>query len=334
MREPAKQLLRALILVSALTPQTLVAQSGAAGPTPRVPQQPAADADAPVIVHTDLVTLNVTVTDADGRHVTGLDGSAFTVYDNKVSQEIIFFSDADEPVSVAVVFDTSGSMSEGKLARAREALARFVETSHPQDEFFLVGFGSKAELLLQSTRDADAVRNKLTYVEPRGETALFDAVYLAAGRVTRGAHRRRAILIISDGEDNHSRYSLGEVRRFLREAAAVVYAVRIYVGPARTSNGRETLKGLAEVSGGRAFFPASAAEMGEAFERIALELRSQYSIGYKPSNLAGGGEWHRLRGKVTPPAGTPRLTARSRDGYFALAGTRTHPARASASRQD
>ena len=318
-----KHLFRSLILVFALTPHVFWAQQGALRPERVPPQQPAVYGDEPVVVNTDLVTLGVTVTDALGRHVEGLDSGDFAVYDNRTLQEIAFFSDEDEPVSVAVVFDVSGSMSEDKIARARLALAHFIKTSHPADEFYLICFNSEARLLLERTRDADAVANKLTYVQSRGNTALYDAAYLGLEKVVRGAHPRRALLIISDGEDNRSRLSLGEVRRRLQESDVAVYSIGIGVGSPRFSSGKETLKKLSAISGGQAFFPGSAADMDKAVERIALELRHQYSIGYKPSSQSGGGEWHSLKVKVTPPSGVPRLFVRSREGYFFL--TNPHP---------
>ena len=315
-----------LLLALIFIPHSVVAQRGAVGRTPAPVGRINVYSDDPVIVHTDLVTLSVTVTDTRGRHVEGLSKGDFTVLDNKTPQEITFFGDADEPASVAVVFDTSGSMSEGKIERAKEALARFIRTSHPQDEFYLISFNSSAQVLLERTRDADAVAEKLTYVEPHGDTALYDAVYLGLERLARGAHRRRVLLLLSDGEDNRSRYSFGEVRRGLEESDVVIYGVGIGTGYSRGSTGRETLEKLSATSGGRAFFPDGAAEMDVAFERIALELRHLYSVGYKPSGLAGAGEWHSLKVKVTRPAGSPRLFVRSRRGYYAFTGRGAPPA--------
>ncbi|MDQ3687226.1 MAG: VWA domain-containing protein [Acidobacteriota bacterium] len=271
-----------------------------------------------VVINTDLITLTVSVTGADGRAVWGLDKSAFTVTDDNVPQEISFFSDADAPVSVGIVFDVSGSMSGDKIMRAREALARFIETSHDRDEYFLVDFNSRARLLLDKTRDSDAVLNKFTYVEPRGNTALYDAAYLGIEKVMHGAHTKRAILLISDGEDNNSRYTFKELRRRLQESGVVVYFIGIGVNYLPRATGAETLKKLATVSGGKAFFPDSTGEMIEAFERIALELRHQYSIGYRPWNFAADGKWHRLKVKIQPPQGAPRLSVRSREGYYAM----------------
>lgn len=281
--------------------------------------------DEQVIVNTDLVTLNVSVTDSSGLAVPGLDKSAFTIFDNKVPQEISFFSDEDAPASVAVIFDTSGSMSGGKITRAKEALAHFIQTGHDRDEYFLIDFNSQARLLLDRTRDGDALLNKLTYMQPRGQTALYDAVYLGIEKVTRGAYQKRAILLLSDGEDNDSRYSFNELRRRLQESGAIVYAIGVteeFLPRKGRLDGRGTLEKLASVSGGKAFFPNSTSEMIEAFERIALELRHLYSIGYRPENFAGDGQWHRLKVKVAPPLGFPRLVVRSREGYYAVINPR------------
>lgn len=291
------------------------ARQGAAGQGPR-PQEAH---ETPLVVNSDLVTLTITVTDGEGRHVEGLDKSAFTVTDDKVPQEISFFADEDEPASVGVLFDVSGSMSGDKIERAKEALAGLIRTSHPMDEFFLLDFDSQARLILNRTRDGDAVLAKSTYVRPRGQTALFDAVYLGVEKVLRGAYRKRAVIIISDGEDNSSRHSVGELRRQLQESGVTVYAVGVSENwlPKR-GVGEETLRRLAAATGGKAFFPHGASEVEEAFERIALELRHQYSIGYRPSSFKADGSWHRVRVRVTPPAGVKRLHVRAKEGYYAV----------------
>ena len=281
--------------------------------------------DERVMVNTDLVTLSVSVTNADGQAVQGLDKSAFTIFDNKAPQKISLFSDEDAPASIAVVFDTSGSMSGSKIARAKEALADFIQTGHDRDEYFLIDFDSQARLLLDRTRDGDALLRKLTYVEPHGNTALYDAVYLGIEKVMRGTYPKRAILLISDGEDNDSRYSFNELRRSLQESDVTVYAIgvaRDFLPRKGSLNGGETLEELASVSGGKAFFPSGASQMIEAFERIALELRHLYSIGYRPSSLARNAEWHHLKVKVAPPLGFPRLFVRSREGYYAFMNPR------------
>jgi Ca-activated chloride channel family protein len=279
------------------------------------------DSDRPVKVKTDLVTLTLTVTDLYGRYVSGLAKNAFTISDNNQEQEIQFFSDSDAPVSVGILFDVSGSMSGEKILKAQKALSRFIMTSHPSDEYFLIGFNSRAQLLLDRTRDGDAVLRKLTMVQPQKDTALYDAVYLGVERVTRGSHQKRALLIISDGQDNASRYNFGEVRRLMKESDVVAYSVGIMdrSDSANTMGmqGQAFLEEISSVSGGKAFFPQSDVEMDEIFERIALELRHQYSLGYTPKDFEPNGKWRKVKVKVKPPRGLPRLTVRSRDGYFA-----------------
>lgn len=291
-----------------------------ASPSPKL----GTELDGPVIVNTDLITLTVTVTDTYGRYVSGLSKNAFTVLEEKQPQEITYFSDDDAPVSVGVIFDVSGSMSGDKVSRAREALAKFIQTSHDSDEYFLIAFNTKAQLLLDKTRDGDAVLNKLTFVETRGQTALYDAVYLGVEKVQRGAHPKRALIVISDGQDNSSRFTFDNVRRLLKESDVTVYGIGILSGSDAGSSlgmeGQGILDELSGVSGGKAFFPRSAAEMDDIFEQIALELRHQYSIGYKPPNFTGDGKWRKVKVKVTPPRGLPRLFVRSKEGYYSIRG--------------
>ena len=284
------------------------------------------DLDGPILIHTDLITLTVTVTDTYGRYVSGLSKNAFAVFDEKQPQEITYFSDDDSPVSVGVIFDVSGSMSGDKIKRARDALGKFIQTSHDSDEYFLIAFNSRAQLLLDRTRDGNAVLDKLTFVETKNQTALYDACYLGVEKVQRGVHPKRALLLISDGQDNDSRYTFNELRKLLKESDVVLYAIGILSGSDAGSSmgmeGQGVLDELAGVSGGKAFFPRSAAEMDDIFEQIALELRHQYSIGYKPEAFTNNGKWHRIKVKVTPPRGLPRLFVRSKDGYFAISGAR------------
>jgi Ca-activated chloride channel family protein len=303
-----------LAYVFLLTALTASAQQ----PEPTPPEQ---DPAGPVRIKTDLVTLTLTVTDLYGRYVSGLDKNSFTIFDNNQEQDITYFSDSDAPVSLGVLFDVSGSMSGEKIQKARKALARFINSSHPNDEYFLIAFNSRAQLLLDRTRDGDAVVQKLTLVNPRQNTALYDAVYLGIERVTRGSHQKRALLIISDGQDNSSRYNFGEVRRLMKESDVVTYAVGIIdAGDAASPlgmQGQAFLDELTSVTGGKSFYPTSDIEMDEIFERIAIELRHQYSIGYTPKDFQPDGKWRKVKVKVKPRRGLPRLTVRSREGYYA-----------------
>ena len=293
---------------------------------PAEPQKTGTELDGPVIVNTDLITFTVTVTDSYGRYVSGLGKNAFTVMDDKKPQEITFFSDDDSLVSVGVIFDVSGSMGGDKIRRARDALSKFIQTSHDSDEYFLIAFNSRAQLLLDKTRDGNSVLDKLTFVQTKNNTALYDACYLGVEKVQRGAHPKRALLLISDGQDNNSRYTFNELRRLLKESDVTLYGIGILSGNDANSSlgmeGQGILDELASVSGGKAFFPRSAAEMDDIFEQIALELRHQYSIGYKPTDFGNDGRWHKIKVKVTPPRGLPRLFVRSKEGYYAIPGSR------------
>jgi len=309
-------LLSALVLFLAAAPQISLAQQKLKRPA--LPQTTAEKKnDDRISINTDLVSLTVSVMDKRGHYVTGLDRGAFAVYEDDVRQEISFFSDRDAPVSVGVVFDVSGSMRGEKIIRAREALALFVRTSHPEDEYSLISFDKSARLLLDRTRDSEALLKQFGHIDPQGNTALYDAVAFGLDTLADSRYAKRALIVISDGEDNYSRSSFNQVKRKLRESGVTIYTILIGPLPPR-SNGGMIMDQLASTSGGKSFSPGNAEAMSEAFERIALELRHQYSIGYASTNIAGGGEWRRLKVIITPPAGSPRLTVRSRKGYYAL----------------
>ena len=311
-----------VFLTIALFASIGISQSSTPTPLPSPSPAPIDDSsDGPIKVKTDLVTLTLTVTDTFGRYVSGLSKSAFTINDNNQDQEITYFSDSDAPVSVGILFDVSGSMNGDKIRKARRALERFIATSHPADEYLLIAFNSRAQLLLDRTRDGDALLRKLTLVQPKNNTALYDAVYLGVDRVTQGAHQKKALLVISDGQDNASRYNFGEVRRLMKESDVVTYAVGITdpgdLSSAVGMQGQAFLDELASVTGGKSFYPQTDVEMDEIFERIALELRHQYSIGYTPKDFQPDGKWRKVKVKVKPPRGLPRLTVRGREGYYA-----------------
>jgi Ca-activated chloride channel family protein len=275
-----------------------------------------------VKIATELVSLTVTVTDAYNRLVTGLDKQHFEIFEDKVKQDISFFSDDDAPVSMGIVFDVSGSM-KGKLDRARDALRAFIQTSHSDDDFFLVGFNHRASLLAEFT-DGDTLANKFTLVDPRGQTALYDAAYLGVEKVKQGRHNRHSLLLISDGQDNSSRYTYGELRKLLKEAGVQIYCIGIVemgggAGGTLDMQGQAILEEIAQVTGGKAFFPRSAAELEDATTRIALELRHQYSIGYNPTNVKRDGQWHKIKVNVKGPRGLTNLRVQHKEGYYAVA---------------
>jgi Ca-activated chloride channel homolog len=271
---------------------------------------------------TALVSLRITVTDRTGRAIGGLKKEDFKIYENRVEQEASFFSDEDTPASVAILVDTSASMSGDKILRAKEALARFIQTSHPRDEYFLIGFSSTPRLLLDGSHDGQAVLNQFNNVSPAGNTAVYDAVYLGIEKLSHASYPKRAIIVISDGEDNQSRHTLVELRRSLQESDIVVYTIGIAdrrAVPIRFVTLGELVMGkIAEVSGGKSCWPRNPEQTNEAFEQIALELRQQYSVGYYlASDVAADGKWHRVKVVMAAPQ-QPKLVVRSREGYYAF----------------
>ncbi len=269
-----------------------------------------------IAINTELVSLQVSVMDKQGRYVPGLDRSSFAVYEDGVRQEISLFSDQDAPAAVGIVLDVSSSMTDEKITRAREALARFIQTSHEDDEYYLIGFNEHPQLLLEGARGSEVMLARVSGIKPQGNTALYDAVAFSLEQIMRSRLQKRALIVISDGQDNRSRLDLGHIRRMLREADVTVYTVLI--GPLLPrSNGGAVMDELASASGGKSFFPNNAEKMSENFEQIALELRRQYSIGYTPSNFVADGKWRRIKVSVTQPCESRSLAVRGRTGYYA-----------------
>jgi Ca-activated chloride channel family protein len=306
-------------LLEVQAPPTKVDSSAQSSPTPNSQRQPGEiDEKHPLITNTDIVNLKVTVTDKYGRFVSGLSQKNFTVFDDDREQEITYFSDEDAPISIGIVFDATGSMSGGKIGLAMSALKHFMDSSHPQDEYFLVDLQSgRANLLMDRTRDGQAILNRLMFIKTKGNTAFYDGVYLAAERVTRGAYPKRAVIVISDGEDNSSRYTFSNLRDALKESDVMIYSIGIEASG--FGGGSGTLDQISNLTGGKAFYPHGGFEMDDIFEQIALDLRHQYSIAFRPSNFTLDGKWHKLTVKVQAPRVMPHLWVRTKAGYFAVA---------------
>jgi len=263
----------------------------------------------------------VSVTDPLGRLVTGLERENFRVFEDGVEQEVVDFSSQDVPVSIGVIFDMSGSMAD-KIDKSRQAAVQFFRTANPQDEFFLVNFNDRAQLVSEFTSSVDDLQNRLLFTSAKGLTALYDGVYLGLSQM-RGAHNaRKALLIISDGGDNHSRYSENEIRRFVREADVQIYAIGLFEpdgGPTpEERNGPSLLADLTEMTGGREFTVGNLNELPDIATKISMELRNQYVLGYRSSNAAHDGKWRKIKVKLRPPKGLPPLTVYAKSGYFAL----------------
>ena len=244
------------------------------------------------------------------------------MFDEKVEQKIEAFSTEDAPISVGLVFDSSGSMSD-KIQKSKEAALQFFRTSNPQDEFMLVSFSDHPNLITGFTAKFENLQDRLLFVKSGGRTALLDAIYLGLSEMKKATTNRRALLVISDGGDNHSRYTENDIKRAVKESDVQIYSVGIFEplsSRSRTpeeAGGPSLLADLAEVSGGRMFSVEDTNELPDIAEKISIELRNQYVIGYRPSNLVRDGRWRRIRVKLNPPRGLPPLQIYSRTGYYA-----------------
>jgi Ca-activated chloride channel family protein len=277
---------------------------------------------ANIRVDSDLVLIPVTVTDRHDRFVTGLEKEHFKLYDDQVEQTITHFASEDAPLSVGVVFDCSSSMG-AKLGKSREAVAQFLKTANPGDEFSLIKFADHAELMVHLTHQAEEIQNRLSFIQANGSTALLDAIALSMGEMKRAHNSRKALLIVSDGGDNSSRSTLRELRNRIREANVQIFAVGILEPSgmrARTLeelNGPMLLSEIAEQTGGKMFEVENLNELPRIARRIGVALRNQYVLGYSPANLQKDGKYHRVQVKLAKPTSGSRLRASWRVGYYA-----------------
>jgi Ca-activated chloride channel family protein len=270
-------------------------------------------------MNVDMVLVPVTVTDPMNRLVTGLEQQDFQVFENNNGQNISTFAAEDAPVSIGIIFDLSGSMTS-KLIRARESILQFIKTANPQDEFFVIGFNDRPELIEDFTNSVEDIQARLATVRSGHRTALLDAIYFGLAKMKDARHERKALLVVSDGGDNRSRYTEGEVRSQVRESDTEMYSIGIFDPYAPTPeerSGPQLLDELSEETGGRLFRVDDIAEMGDIAEKISTELRNQYVIGYRPKDLTRDGKWRKVKVKVNPPAGLPPLTVHARTGYYA-----------------
>lgn len=275
-----------------------------------------------VQVDVELALINVTVTDPYDRLVTGLDAENFRVFEDNVEQEVVNFSSEDVPVSIGVVLDLSGSMAN-KAGKAKEAALQFFKTANPQDEFLLIGFSEHAELISPFTTSIEDLQSRILSALSKGRTALLDAIYLGLSEM-KGAHNaKRALLIISDGGDNSSRYSEKDVKRLVREADTQLYSIGIfdpveYRGRTPEElNGPSLLSEVTELTGGRAFAVGDFNDLPDIAAKIGMELRNQYILGYHPSNKSRDARWRKIKVKLRAPKGLPPLTAYAKTGYYA-----------------
>lgn len=283
--------------------------------------------DAPELRHlqpfrfdVDLVLVPVTVTDTRNRPVMSLKQKDFTVYENERPQQVQFFSDEDAPISVGLILDLSKSMSN-KIVTERQAVDEFFKNANPQDDYFVVTFSDRPRLLASSTQSIDDIQEKLAGAKPDGQTALLDAVYLALAKMHKTQHRRRALLLVSDGGDNHSRYGLKEIKSLVQEADVEVYAIGIFDSllPFRSFEefmGKRWLGEITDATGGRTISADSLAKVPEIAATISREMRNQYVLGYRPGKDPDP-SWRRIRVQVAAPEGAGRVQAYYKKGYMA-----------------
>lgn len=275
----------------------------------------------PLKVDVDLVLVPVTITDPMNRLVTGLEKENFQLFEGSSPQQIRSFSSEDAPVSLGVIFDSSGSMSS-KMDRAKEAVIEFFKTANPQDEFFMITFNDEPDEITDFTSSVDEIQNKLVFAVPRRRTALLDAIYMGISKMRQAKYPKKALLIISDGGDNHSRYTENEIKSLVKEADVMIYAIGIYDRYASAIEerlGPQLLSDITELTGGRAFTIDNPNDLADVATKIGVELRNQYVLGYRPSKIVRDGKWRKIKVKLLPPKGLPPLRVYARTGYYAPA---------------
>jgi len=255
------------------------------------------------------------------RVVEGLNKDNFQVFDNKKQQVIQHFSCEDVPISVAVVFDTSGSMaSNHKIERAREAVVELLKASNPEDELLLISVADKPQLQTGFTQSIETIDSALVSLVPQGSTALLDGIYLAISQMKNARYSRKALLVISDGGDNHSRYDEGEIMDLVKESDLVIYSIGIYDEFFQSEEerlGPELMSDISELTGGRLFTVNNPNDLTAVAARVGTELRSEYVLGYRPAKSLRDGKWHRIKVKLLPPKGVPRAQVSAKKGYYA-----------------
>jgi Ca-activated chloride channel homolog len=266
-------------------------------------------------IDTSLVLVPFTVTDRLGRPVLGLETKDFRIFDNKVEQRIVNLAMEDDPVAVGFIFDVSGSIG-GAMGRYRMAAREFFKVADEKDEFFLVEFESAPKLAVPLSRDAANIDYQIMMTKSKGMTALFDAVYLATNEIRKSQLVKKALILISDGGENHSRYTLPELQNALRETDALLYAIGPRPDDVHGDNDGRLLKHLAELTGGR-LIELGGVGLAELAQKVIIDLRNRYLISYSPTENARDGKYHAIQLQLIPPEGMGKLTVHWRTGYYA-----------------
>jgi VWFA-related protein len=277
---------------------------------------------ANIRIDTNVVLIPVTVTDPLNRFVTGLEQDSFKIFEDKLEQKIVSFGSEDAPLSIGIVFDTSGSMGP-KLDKSRQAVTEFFKTANPEDEAFLVEFNDRPELVTPFTHNLEEIQNRLTFTQSKGRTALLDGILLGLHTMKKAHNPRKALVVISDGGDNSSRYTEAEIKNLVKESDTQIYAIGIYEPAQSRSRTPEEMAGpglltdVSEPTGGRHFLVENLNELPDVAAKIGIELRNQYVLGYSPANQVRDGKYRKVGVKLVQPRGLPPLHAFWRTGYYA-----------------
>jgi Ca-activated chloride channel family protein len=298
----------------------------------QTPQRPREDNPFQLNVNVQLVTLPVTVNDKNGLMVAGLKKENFQVFEDKVRQEIALFLHEDIPLSMGLVIDNSGSM-RNKRERVHSGALTFVRESNKDDETFVIAFHEEAYLEQDFTGSLGDLVDALDGLDPRNGTALHDAIYLGIEHVKKGRLDKKAILVISDGEDKDSLMSYDKLLKYVQGTKNIaIYAIGLLdeneqgtgllgLGKSKQKKAREALSELVSITGGRAYFPKSIDEVEEICKQIARELRNQYTIGYYPKNENRDGTRRVVAVNVlNPPRNAGKLTIHAPTEYIAPGG--------------
>ena len=268
-----------------------------------------------------LVLVPVTVMDESKRIVTGLEQENFQLSEDKHPQPIRHFWKEDAPVSVGIVLDVSGSMNT-KIERARDAVGAMLKASNPQDEFFLITFADQPTLVQDFTSNVDDIQNRLLFTAPKGRTSLLDAIVLAVSNMRKARYQRKALVIVSDGGDNRSRYTEKDVKSLIKEQDLLVYSIGVFDRECRTQEerlGPALLGEISSLTGASAYTLDNPNYLPKITEHIALELRNQYVLGYAPEGSTHDGKWRKIKVRLALPHGFPSLRVQARTGYYSTA---------------
>lgn len=275
------------------------------------------------IIRTDakLVLVPVSVTDGMQRFVTGLSQDNFEVFEGAKPQTIQHFSSEDVPVSVGIILDVSGSMTD-KMERVREAVNQFCDAANPQDEFFMIVFSDEPRLAVDFTSSPDELKKELVFTQSKGRTSLLDAIHMGLRKMKEAKYGKRALLIISDGGDNHSRYGEKVIKSLAKESDVMIYSIGIfdrYVPTPEEVRGPSLLSEIAEPTGGQAFTIDNPNAMPLVARHIGIELRTQYVLAYRPQDTPHNGKWRKIRVKLRLPRKFSFLQTHAKTGYYAPA---------------